>query len=294
MAEETQIIREAPDIEAYKLGLLKSAKAEIEKPLTLPAYQAAGLSELQQKAIGLGQQGIGVYAPFLQQGAQAVGQGMQLTQAGAQAVDPSNIATFMNPYQQQVTQNALAEMRRQADIARQSQAAGAIRAGAFGGTREGVQRAETERGIQDIMSQKIMQDLAANYAQASQRQLEQGKALGALGSNLGTLGIQQTGLGEAYSTLAARDVEQLGQLGTLQSQAAQANLDAQRATQLQEAMSPYQRLSFLSDIYKGAPSSQISLTAGTSPQTSPLLQAVGLGISGLSAAAGASKAGLFG
>lgn len=294
MATETQIVREAPDIEAYKIGLLKSAKEEIEKPLTLPAYQAAGLSGLQQKAIDLGQQGIGVYAPFLQQGAQAVGQGMQLTQAGAQALDPSNIATFMNPYQQQVTQNALAEMRRQADIARQGQAAGAIRAGAFGGTREGVQRAETERGIQDVMSQKIMQDLAANYAQASQRQLEQGRSLGALGAGLGTLGIQQTGLGEAYSTLAARDVEQLGQLGTLQSQAEQQRLDALRATQLQEAMSPYQRLSFLSDIYKGAPSSQIALTAGTSPQTSPLLQAVGLGISGLSAAAGASKAGLFG
>jgi hypothetical protein len=294
MAEETQIIREAPEIEAYKLGLLQRAKAESEKDITLPAYQAAGLSELQKKAIDLGQQGIGVYAPFLQQGATAIGQGMQLTQQGAQAIDPNAISTYMNPYQQQVTQNALAEMRRQADIARQQQAAGAIRAGAFGGTREGVQRAETERGIQDIMSQKIMQDLAANYAQASQRQLEQGKSLGALGASLGTLGIQQAGMGQTYSDLAARDVAQLGQLGTLQAQASQAELDAQRATQLQQALSPYQRLGFLSDIYKGAPTTQMSLTAATSPTTSPLLQAVGLGISGLSAAAGASKAGLFG
>lgn len=294
MATETQIIREAPEIEGYKLGLLKSAKAEVEKPLTLPAYQAAGLSNLQKQAMDLGEQGIGIYAPFLQQGANAIGQGMSMTQAGAQAIDPNNIAAFMNPYQQQVTQNALAEMRRQADIARQGQAAGALRAGAFGGTREGVQRAETERGIQDVMAQKIFQDLAANYGQASQRQLEQGRTLGQLGSSLGTLGIQQGGIGQTYADLAARDVQTLGTLGTMASQAEQQRLDADRATKLQEAMSPYQRLGFLSDIYKGAPSSQMSLTAGTSPQSSPLLQAVGLGVSGLAAAGGAAKAGLFG
>jgi hypothetical protein len=294
MATETQIVREAPEIEAYKLGLLKAAKAETEKPLALPAFQSAGLSNLQQQAIDLGQQGIGVYAPFLQQGADAVGQGMALTQAGAQAVDPNAIGSFMNPYQQQVTQNALTEMRRQADIARQAQASQAIRSGAFGGTREGVQRAETERGIQDIMSQKIFQDLAANYNQASQRQLEQGRTLGALGQGLGTLGIQQTGVGQMYSNLAAGDVGMLGQLGTLQAQAEQQRLDAERATQLQATLSPYQRLGFLSDIYKSAPSSEMRLTSGTSPTTSPLLQAVGLGVSGTTAVAGASKAGLFG
>jgi hypothetical protein len=470
MATETQIVREAPEIEAYKLGLLQAAKAETEKPLTLPAYQAAGLSELQKKAVDLGQQGIGVYAPFLQQGAASIGQGQQLTQAGAQGISGINVApqyqtaqqalqaglgqtaglgalaqqagvgmgaigagtgqvaqagqlagqymgaqyapseamlqqaataarggagqyspgmaaAFMNPYQAAVTEKALGEMRRQADIARQGQAAQAVRAGAFGGTREGVQRAEFERGIQDVMGQRIMQDYAQNYAQAqqaaqqsfeAQRQrqlalsgqlagiggalgqqaaqqaqlgqsgvgllgqlgaqqaqlgllpsqlsaqqaniigqqaglygqlgqgigglaaqqagigLQQGETLGRLGAGMGTLGIQQAGMGQTYSDLAARDVAQLGQLGTLQAQAEQARLDAIRATELQKATSPYQRLGFLSDIYKGAPTSQMSLTSATSPTTSPLLQAVGLGISGLSAAAGASKAGLFG
>jgi hypothetical protein len=360
MATETQIVREAPEIEAYKLGLLEKAKAETEKPLTLPAYQAAGISELQQKAIDLGQQGIGVYAPFLQQGTTSIGQGQELTQAGARgaagidvapqfqtaqgmfgqaatqamggagAYSPDMAAAFMNPYQAAVTQQALGEMRRQADIARQGQAAQAIRAGAFGGTREGVQRAETERGLADIMGQKILQDYAQNYGQAqqaaqqsfeAQRQrqlalsgqltgiggamgqqaaqqanigLQQAETLGRLGAGMGTLGIQQAGMGQTYADLAARDVAQLGQLGTLQSQAEQARLDAIRATELQKSLSPYQRLGFLSDIYKGAPTSQMSLTSATSPTTSPLLQAVGLGISGLSAAAGASKAGLFG
>jgi hypothetical protein len=53
----------------------------------------------------------------------------------------------MNPYQAAVTQNALAEMRQSSRHSRQGQAAQAVRAGAFGGTREGVQRAETERGF---------------------------------------------------------------------------------------------------------------------------------------------------
>ena len=357
---ETQIVREAPEIEAYKLGLLQSAKAESEKPLTLPAYQAAGISDLQQKAIDLGTKGIGAYAPFLQQATTSVGQGQELAQAGGQQAAGVNVApqyqqaynlmgqaaagvqggarayspemaqAFMNPYQAAVTQQALGEMRRQADIARQGQAAGAVRAGAFGGTREGVQRAEMERGLADIMGQRIMQDYAQNYGQAQQaaqqsfeaqqqRQLQssgqlgqlgqglgslagqygqlglqQAQTLGQLGQGMGTLGVQQAGIGQLYSDLAARDVAQLGQLGTLQSQAEQARLDAFRATELQKALSPYQRLGFLSDIYKGAPTSQMSLTSATSPSTSPLLQAVGLGISGLSAAAGAQKAGLFG
>jgi hypothetical protein len=46
MAETTtQIVREAPEIEAYKVGLLKSAQA-LPMP-TLPDYQVAGMSQDQ-------------------------------------------------------------------------------------------------------------------------------------------------------------------------------------------------------------------------------------------------------
>ena len=47
-----QIVREAPEIEAYKLGLLKAAQQQIAQPMTMPAYQAAGLQGLQQTALG--------------------------------------------------------------------------------------------------------------------------------------------------------------------------------------------------------------------------------------------------
>lgn len=327
MAEVTeQIIREAPEIEALKVGLIKSAKTLSEQPLAIPAYEAAGLSDLQKQAMQLGASGIGAYAPFLQAGQGAVeagigslGTAQQVMGAGIASIpgatmgyNPQAAYDFMNPYQQAVTQQALGEMRRQADIARQGQAAQAIRAGAFGGTREGVQRAEFERGVQDVMSQRIMQDYAQNYAQAQQaaqqafeaqqqRSLsgaglygQLGQGIGSLGQALGQMGMQQAQLGEAATRLGLQDVSTLMSLGQTQQQAEQSRLEAARATALQRAMTPYQQLSFLSDIYKGAPGTQMAITAGTAPSTSPLLQAAGLGVAGLSAAAGAQRAGLFG
>lgn len=375
MAEVTeQIVREAPQIEAYKLGLLEAAKGQIARPIAVPAYQVAGMTPEQVTAAQMAQQGIGTYAPFISQGAEAVrggigalgygtqfaaqlpqyaaaaGAGLPAVQQGAgmvsqaatnvqgaaQAYAPGMATQYMNPYQQAVTQQALQEMRRQADIARQGTAAQAVRAGAFGGTREGVQRAEMERGLQDIMSQRIFQDLAANYAQAQQagmagfeaqqqRQLATSQALGALGAQqaqmgllpgqiagqqaailgqgaqlygqlgtgLGALGVQQGALGETAAKLGQADVNMLFNLGEQQRQIQQQGLEAQRATALQREMVPYQQLSFLSDIYKGAPSSQVSLTAASAPTSSPLLQAAGLGIAGLAAATGAQRAGLF-
>jgi hypothetical protein len=295
MADITeQIIREAPQIEAYKLGLLESAKTLSETPLQLPAYQIAPMSRLQQEAIALGESGIGAYAPFMQAGQRAMEEGIATTMQGIGPATTGQLQGYMNPYQQLVTQQALGEMRRQADMARQQQAAQAVQAGAFGGTREGVQRAEMERGIQDIMSQRIAQDYAQNYAQAQNlASQEQTRALQA-GQLFGQLGVQQAALGQTAQQLNLQDTQTLATLGQLQQQQAQAELEAGRSTALQAAMTPYQQTAFLSDIYKGAPSTQMSITGATAPTTSPFLQAAGLGIAGLSAATGAQKAGLFG
>ena len=368
-----QIVREAPEVEAYKLGLLQEAQRLYQEPMTLPAVEAAGLSGTELQSIDLAKQGIGAFEPYIQAGSQGISQGMDLTQRGAlaagaietapqyqaaqdilaravpilgqsvggiygsaQGYSPTQAEAFMNPYQQEVTRNALGEMRRQADIARQGQAAQAIGAGAFGGTREGVQRAEFERGVQDLMQQRIMQDYAQNYLQAQQaamqgfeqqqqRQLAgsqalaqtgmqfanlgqgiggltaqqagvdvaKAQALGGLGSQMGALGTQYGALGQATQQLGAADVGLLAGLGGLERQSEQQQIDAIRATQLQESMAPYQQLGFVSDIYRGAPTTQMSLTSQTAPSASPLQSALGLGVAGLSTAAGAQKAGLF-
>lgn len=620
-----QVVREAPEIEAFKVGLLERAREQVAQPYRLPAYQVAGLSPQQRQAEQLAQRGIGVYQPYLQAAGEGIVQGQQLAQTGARGVagidvspefgaaqramqagvgtagqlgqfaqaagtgmpmvsagsrtvgraaaqaprftqadlrasqqmlrqaagqtgavrpqfgaatgaigqglqageqavgmaaqapgmagfsqgigtgytaaeqaqravaqpgfgaaqqaltggigtlaggmqgfDPRSTEAFMNPYQQQVIDEAIRQINRQGDIARQGQAAQALAAGAFGGTREGVQRAEMERALAEQRNAAIVGALQQGYGQAQQaaqssfeqqqqRQLAAGQGIGALGAQtgqlaatqaglgqqaaqqlaqaaqlqtgttaqqaalqqqaaqlaaqqgalgvqagqalggleaqraqlglagaqqlagigqqlgaqqlqqaqlgqagtqltgqlgaqqaqlgllpaqiaaqqgaltgqqaqlygqlgqgigalgaqeagvglqqagvlgdlgqtVGTLGIQQAALGQSAQQLGQADVGVMSQLGALRQANEQARLDAQRATQMQSTMAPYQQLGFLSDIYKGAPSSQMALTAQSAPSPSPMTQAVGLGISGLTAAAGAKQAGLF-
>ena len=58
---QTQTVREAPEIEAYKLGLLQLAKRRGEIPVNLPQQQVAGLTGLQQQAQDMAKSGIGGY-----------------------------------------------------------------------------------------------------------------------------------------------------------------------------------------------------------------------------------------
>ena len=69
-------------------------------------------------------------------------------------------------------------------------------------------------------------------------------------------------------------------------------LEAQRQQQLMAQREPFNRLTFASDILRGAPSSQISNT--TQPQTNPFAQARGLGIAGLGAYGQFNQGGGFG
>jgi|DEB0MinimDraft_10_1074344.scaffolds.fasta_scaffold03267_5 hypothetical protein len=110
---------------------------------------------------------------------------------------------------------------------------------------------------------------------------------------LGQLGLQQGSLGESLQTTGIRDIAQLTEAGKQLQAQQQAELEAQRTSDLAQLYEPYQRLGFLSDIYKGAPSTQMTTTQTPQASVSPAQQYLGLGIAGLSAAAGAQKAGLF-
>ena len=140
-----------------------------------------------------------------------------------------------------------------------------------------------------------MGDIGLQYGQFG---LQGGQALGQLGLQsgqaLGTLGLQQASLGELAQQTGLRNLQTQYELGGRQQAQQQASLEAKRQSDLAQLYEPYQRLSFLSDIYKGAPSSQQTIAASTAPSVSPAQQFMGLGIAGLSAAAGAQKAGLFG
>jgi hypothetical protein len=274
MATETQIVREAPEIEGYKLALLQSAKAAVDTKPQQPAYQIAGMSQAQQQALTQGQQGIGAYMPYLTGAAGMLGGAtQQFNQADAQR--------FMNPYQQQVIDQSLQQINRQGDIARQNLQAQAVRAGAFGGSREGIQRAELERGLAEQRNQTILGGLQQGYTQSlAASEAEKNRLLQGTQAGAGIASLQQQ--------LGQGDVNFLYNLGQSQQRQSQAELDALRATNLQRTMQPFQDIAFLSDIYKGAPSTQMTAGTVTQPAPSPFQQFTGLA-TGLVAGAGAAK-----
>lgn len=147
---------------------------------------------------------------------------------------------------------------------------------------------------------QLGQQDVAQLLQMAQQQQGLGQGLGSLASQygafagqLGQLGVQQAGIGELMSRLGTQDIQNLMATGGLERQVDQATLDALRMSNLQRYAQPMQMYGFLSDIYSGVPSGQMTTTASSAPQVSPFQTAIGLGIQGLSAYSGANRAGIF-
>ena len=264
-ATQTQFVREAPGIEERKLELMDLARDLTQTPERLPAIQMAPMGALEQQ--GVTASGVtGVGAPTTQAGIGSVLSGLTAAQAGP------NISQFYNPYQSYV----LDEINRQAQMKQQGIADQAIQSGAFGGGREGIQRAELQRGTLDVLGRAQQQGFGtALQAAQNQQQLAAQTGLQA-GQTLGQLGTTQ-------QAMAQGDISQLMAAGGLQRQLAQQGLDATRQTQLQQQYEPYQRLEFLKNIYAAGPTSQSGITAATAPTTSPLAQSIGTGLGAFAA-----------
>jgi hypothetical protein len=116
-----------------------------------------------------------------------------------------------------------------------------------------------------------------------------GQGLGQLSGGLGKLGLSQAALGESMQGAQQRDINALMGLGGMEQQYNQRLLDAQRRTLMEREMAPYQQLGFMSDIFRGVPSTTSTLTSSTAPSPSMISQIGGLGM-GL---AGLGQSGLF-
>jgi hypothetical protein len=116
-----------------------------------------------------------------------------------------------------------------------------------------------------------------------------GQGLGQLAGGLGRLGLSQAALGETLQGAQQRDINALMGLGGLEQQYNQRLRDAQRRTLVEREAAPYQSLGFMSDIFRGVPTTTSSLTASTAPSPSMISQIGGLGL-GL---AGLGQSGLF-
>jgi hypothetical protein len=186
----------------------------------------------------------------------------------------------------------------------QGRAAGNLRQQGYESARNAAQQAFENTQQRRLAASQGIGDLGINYGQLSQADIGQmqgiGQGLGslagqyaALGSQAANLGLQQAGLGEMAQRSNLSDIQTLTALGAMQRGQQQAELDAQRQTRMDQLAAPYQQLGFLSDVYRGTPTSQATITqqgGGQSPSTAQ--QVLGLGIAGLGAVQGARTMGL--
>jgi hypothetical protein len=290
MAVQTyeNIQRLPPELEGLQKRLLQTGFGEfdgatqttpglLDKPLGLPDYQIAGMDPLRSAAIGLGEQMAGSYRPFIEGGRDQALAAQQALTSGLGFLQPDSVEKFMNPFQDQVIDRTMARLNREADMRRAGADAQAIKAGAFGGSREGVQRAETERGLQDTKADTLARLLSANFAQAQKASQDAGRLSGGIGQALGTLAGTTTDMGRLQQALGQADVSQLSQLGAMRQAQQQAGLDAQRQNLMQAAQEPFTRLQIGQNLLQGMPSASIpsTFTQATTPSANPFLQGIG-------------------
>jgi len=251
----------------------------LDSPLGLPDYQIAGMDPLRSSAIGLGEQLSGSYEPFIQGAKEQDLAAQQALTSGLGFLQPSqaNIDKFMNPYQQSVIDSAMTQLDRQADMRRAGADAQAIQSGAFGGSRQGVQRAETEKNLQNTKADTLARLLSAGFGQAQKASQEAGRLSGGIGQAFGTLAGTTSDIGRLQQALGQADVSQLSQLGAMRQQQQQAQLDATRQNQLQTAQDPYTRLQLGQNLLQGMPSASIpsTISQATTPSANPFLQGIG-------------------
>ena len=264
----------------------------------------ARFTDAQKQAIELGIGGVGAYQPMMDEGAANVQRGLgvfdrgrDITEMGVKALagttaedgtvrefDPNAYKAYMDPYTQEVIDTTFADINRQADMERNRLASRAVGAGAFGGSRGALQESELQRNTADQMARTGAQLRSQGYG-AAQRQAQSvfenqmnrgqnaaqifnqlGQGTGALGGDIRTTGIQQAALGEAAQGAQTRDVNALFNLGSLEQRQRQAEFDVQRQAQIESAYEPFQRFSYMSDILRGVPGTQTSITTNTAPR----------------------------
>jgi len=289
--------------EDYLQRLLASAEAAAQPATFIPAQTVASLTPGQLEAVERGYQGVGSFQPFVEAGMSTLGAGIGGYQQAGQALagaaeqfDPSTqVSAFMDPYLENVVQQQYDDIQRLGDLQRQQAKAQAVGSGAFGGSRQAVAGTEIGRNILDQQARTGAQLRSAGFGQALQaaqqsfenarnRQLSTAQTMGNLSQGLGTAGVQQAGLGQAFQQGQQADINTLLSLGGMEQQQAQNVYEAQRQTALQRQMEPYQRIGFMSDIFQGVPTAQqvTQTTSAPGPNAISQIAGLGLGIYGLS------------
>ena len=136
---------------------------------------------------------------------------------GAQ-FDPSTIDRFMDPYTQNVIDAEQAEIERLGNKQRQQAKSQAVQAGAFGGSRGGIEQAEIGRNILQQQAKTGAQLRSQGYQQAAQQAQQSFEQAQGRQQNLGQL---TSSLGQAGAATRLQAAQAAGNLGLSAEELAQ-------------------------------------------------------------------------
>jgi len=307
-----------PDTGRWEGGMLQQPGM-----FEIPEYRFTGASPLQTEAFAraLSPEFAGRYQPYFDAASEFMtGAGGALTrglgtlsgaeeyfqpardqlEAGTGRFDPSDVSAYMDPYRQQVIDEAMKGIEREGDVARQRAAAQAVGQGAFGGSRAGVQAAETERAIADVKGSTLAKLLSSGYSEAlgrsietdeaaRRRALESGRLMGGLGSaygqlgsaygqlggTYGTLGGTTADIGRVYGALAPADISTLSTLGGIERDISKEQVEVGR----REYMRPFETAAFPIQygygVLSGTPSANLYGNYTYQPSANPFVSGLG-------------------
>ena len=259
--------------QAQQFQITKAGMAELAPQVAAQdALQTAALQQAVDPTTGLGS-----FQPFLTAAQTAAGAATGLTGAGA-GTGTGTIADYTSPFQQQVIDTTLQEFDKQRQVQQNRMAAQALGVpGAFGGGREGVQRAEFD-ATSDLNRARLLADLRQRGFQSAAARRQQD-----LQNQLGIANLQR-GLAGSAQDFARTQISGLGTLGAGQQAQRQAELDAARQAAQMAVQDPRDRLARFGQgivgLTPGAGTVQVSPEAATAPSASPLATALGLGLAG--------------
>jgi len=211
---------------------------------------------------------------------------------GQNATNANAVNAYMNPYWQTALQPGLNLLNQQYGIQQNNNATQATQAGAFGGSRMGIQQGLTNQANQLAQQQMIGTGLN-NAFNTAQQNMQQASTLGMQGAQQGLAGIQAQQAGYNNAANAGVNLANIGaqQLGAQQSIAGLQNAyGAQQQQQAQNVINqgaqnystmqayPMQQLSQLESLYTGAPTSTTTQNFQAPPNM--LSQVAGLGMAG--------------
>lgn len=228
--------------------------------------------------------------------ARGINQAFSYNPYSAQSFGGAQAAQYMSPYQQAVTDVAMREAQRQGQLQKQAGAMGAIKRGTFGGARQALLQAESDRNtaqnIADIQargSQAAFENAQAQFNADQQRQQQAQQYASTLGAQLGQAGLT-AGIDTSKALGAMGTEQQAAELARLNAQVAagekqQAQLQGESDTDYQNRMAALnyqkQQLQFYSDILRGNAGALGSTSVQYAPAPSMASQIGGLGLAGL-------------